>query len=509
MKEPSFARVKIGQELAGKYRVERVIGVGGMGIVVAARHVELDEVRAIKLLHPAELGNSQALARFTREARAAVRLRSEHAARVFDAGRLDSGVPYMILEYLEGSDLNKLCKDVGRLPITEAVLYVMQACDAVAEAHALGIIHRDLKPANLFLTHRMDGSPCIKVLDFGISKRVDGRAPSGMTRTTDIMGSPLYMSPEQMRSTKDVDARTDIWALGAILYKLLAGDAPFQAKSVADVYSGILERDPPPLSSHRNDIPEVIERIIERCLRKDREERVGSALELAAALAPFAPEEEAPRSVRTLTRTGPVSVPASLLTPAPGSVPSAYMTPLPAPAPVSCRTPLPVSTSSLVADETPTVVPGRRAPEPPAPPAPESAPPSGVERTMAAWGQTRPTPPAPWTPGPRVMAAIALCTAGLGIAIGVALGRHDAERADRDVIPRAAAARVVVTTVAAPASTPAELLVADPPEPVQPPAVKLTHPPEPVPLAYPPHTPRAERRTPGSAAADPFGRNRR
>jgi len=508
MKEPSFARVKVGQELAGKYRVERVIGVGGMGIVVAARHVELDEVRAIKLLHPAELGNSQALARFAREARAAVRLRSEHAARVFDAGRLETGVPYMVLEYLEGTDLNRLCKKVGRLPITEAVLYLLQACDAVAEAHALGIIHRDLKPANLFLTHRMDGSPCIKVLDFGISKRVDGRAPSGMTRTTDIMGSPLYMSPEQMRSTKDVDARTDVWALGAILYKLLAGDAPFQAKSVADVYSGILERDPPPLSLHRDDIPEPIERIIERCLRKDRDERVSSVLELAAALAPYAPEEEAPRSVRNLSRTGPVSVPASMLTPVPMSVPGhAYATPLPAPAPISCRTPLAMSRSSLVADETPTVVPGRKANA--QPPAQDQPPPSGVERTAAAWGQTHPTNAAPWTLGPRVIAGIAICTAGLGIAIGVALGRRDAERDERAEIERATAARVVITTVAAPASTPAPMLATDPPQPVAPPAAKLKNPSAPAPSALPP-APRPERRGPSSAVvADPFGRNRR
>jgi len=330
MDTPPFARVSVGDVIEEKFRVERILGSGGMGIVVAARHAELDELVAIKLMHPAELANAQAIARFSREAKAAAKLRSEHIARVFDAGKTEQGVPYMVLEYLEGCDLNDLAKERGCLPVQEAALYVMQATEALVVAHAAGIIHRDLKPANLYLTKRSDGSPCIKVLDFGISKRViDGRAPSGFTRTTDVMGSPQYMSPEQMRSTRDVDARTDIWALGAILYKLLSGEAPFAARSLADVYQGILEREPKRLGIVRPDVPLELESLVRRCLRKNPDDRFASAAELSAALAPFAPEEEAPRSVRVMVKSRQavgshalVSMAPQAIGPAPDDVPT-------------------------------------------------------------------------------------------------------------------------------------------------------------------------------------------
>jgi serine/threonine-protein kinase len=209
--------VRVGDVLSGKYRVERVLGTGGMGVVVAAHHLQLDERVAIKFLLPEGLKNAEALARFEREARAAVKIKNEHVARTIDVGKLENGAPYIVMEFLEGSDLASLLRARGALAIDETVEYVLQASEAIAEAHALGIIHRDLKLENLFVVRRADGLMSVKVLDFGISK-VTGMAGSGrdvgMTRTSTIMGSPLYMSPEQLHSTRDVDTRTDIWANG-------------------------------------------------------------------------------------------------------------------------------------------------------------------------------------------------------------------------------------------------------------------------------------------------------
>jgi serine/threonine protein kinase len=286
------AGVQPGQILLGKFRIERVLGVGGMGVVVAATHVTLEERVAIKFLLPEALQNAEAVARFLREARAAVRIKSEHVARVTDVGTLETGAPYMIMEYLDGGDLGALAKTRGAMPVELAVEYVLQACEALAEAHALGIVHRDLKPSNLFVVTRADGTPSVKVLDFGISK-VTGMGASGadlgMTKTTTIMGSPLYMSPEQMASSKDVDARTDIWALGAILFELLTGRVPFQADTITQLCAMILQQRAEPLRNFRPDAPEALQNVITRCLEKDRNHRYGNIAEFAHALAPFAP----------------------------------------------------------------------------------------------------------------------------------------------------------------------------------------------------------------------------
>src|SRR5690606_21773595 len=203
---PSASVLTPGTVLAGKFCIEQVLGQGGMGVVVAARHLQLDERVALKFLLPEALSNAEAVARFAREARAAVKIKSEHVARVTDVGTLETGSPYMVMEYLRGTDLGDLVHTQGPLPIADAVEYLLQACEAVAEAHALGIVHRVLKPSNLFLTRRADGSPSIKVLDFGISKVTTGAdSQMNMTRTATVMGSPLYMSPEQMASARDVD----------------------------------------------------------------------------------------------------------------------------------------------------------------------------------------------------------------------------------------------------------------------------------------------------------------
>jgi eukaryotic-like serine/threonine-protein kinase len=284
-----------GDVLAGKFRIERVLGVGGMGMVVSAMHLHLDERVAIKFLLPEALGNAEAVARFGREARAAVKIKSEHVARVTDVGALDSGSPYMVMELLRGQDLSELLRDHGALPVALAVQYVLQACEALAEAHAIGIVHRDLKPANLFLTARADGSPCIKVLDFGISKvtvKSGSGSDMGMTRTQSIMGSPLYMSPEQMASARDVDQRADIWAVGTVLYELVTGRVPFEAETMPQLCTLILHADPPSPRSIRANIPDGLEQVILHCLRKDRSQRYANVAELAADLAGFSPRTQ-------------------------------------------------------------------------------------------------------------------------------------------------------------------------------------------------------------------------
>jgi serine/threonine-protein kinase len=287
----SGAGVREGDILAGKYRVERVLGVGGMGVVVAAHHLQLDEKVALKFLLPEALVNPEAVARFAREARAAVKIKSEHVARVTDVGTLPNGAPYMVMEYLEGGDLAAWLEQRGALPLEQAVEFVLQASVAVADAHALGIVHRDLKPANLFCVRRSDGQLSIKVLDFGISKMTDvgASAPGSMTRTSALMGSPLYMSPEQMRSPKDVDAQTDIWALGVILFELMTGRAAFLADTVMELAIRIANEPTPPIRSFRPDVPLALEAIVAKCLEKDRRLRYRNIAELALALLPFAP----------------------------------------------------------------------------------------------------------------------------------------------------------------------------------------------------------------------------
>lgn len=277
--------------LAGKYRVERILGIGGMGVVVAAMHISLGRRVALKFLLPGKVPGAEQLERFLREARAAVRLKSRYVAQVLDVGTLDSGAPYLVLEYLDGQDLGAVLETRGVLPIADAVEYVLQASEAIAEAHAAGIVHRDLKPANLYLTTDPDGSPCVKVLDFGVSKMAD--SDLALTKEAQTLGSPLYMSPEQLKSSKDVDMRSDLWALGIILFELTAGKTPFHADSMQQLCARVLFGEPTPFASLRPDAPPGFEAVIAQCLEKDRERRWQTAADLAAALAPFGP----PRAV--------------------------------------------------------------------------------------------------------------------------------------------------------------------------------------------------------------------
>lgn len=290
MEDPKETSVRVGEVLAGKYRVDGVLGVGGMGVVVAAHHLQLDERVALKFLLPEALANEEAVMRFEQEARAAVKITSEHVARVTDVGALESGAPYIVMELLEGSDLSARLRESGPLPVEQAVEFVLQACEAIAEAHSLGIVHRDLKPANLFVVRRKDGSQSVKVLDFGISKvQKSTLGDLGGTKTSVIMGSPFYMSPEQMRASKDVDPQSDIWALGVILYELLGGQTPFAAETYAETCVRVMTEPTPPLRNLRPDVPSGLERAIEKCLAKDRRQRHADVGELALSLQEFAP----------------------------------------------------------------------------------------------------------------------------------------------------------------------------------------------------------------------------
>jgi serine/threonine-protein kinase len=280
-------RIAEGDILARKYRVERVLGQGGMGVVVAATHVDLGQPVALKLMLPDKEQTPEMLERFLREARAAVRLKSQHVAKVLDVGTDEQDMPYIAMEFLEGDDLSVILKKKGPLSFEDAVEYVLQACEAVGEAHAAGIVHRDLKPANMFLTRDVSGAPCVKVLDFGISKVIG--AELALTQETQALGSPLYMSPEAMGSSKNVDARTDIWALGIILYQLVAGRTPFHESTMAQLCTRILTSSPTPLAEYRADAPAGFEAVIHHCLERDRNQRFDNVAALAHALSPFAP----------------------------------------------------------------------------------------------------------------------------------------------------------------------------------------------------------------------------
>lgn len=284
--------IKVGEVIAEKYRVERVLGRGGMGTVVAVWHQELHERRAIKFMLPKAAQHAEAVERFLREARAAARLKSPHAVKIHDVARLPTGVPYIVMEYLEGMDLDKLLESRGPLSMDEACRYILQACEAIGEAHALGIVHRDLKPANLFITTSVRGDPFVKVLDFGIAKVArteDVKSPS-ITVAHRTMGTPAYMSPEHVSDSKNVDGRADIWSLGVILYQLTTCALPFVANHHPVLYAKILddrEVAPPPSRVHSAITPDF-DAVVLRCLEKNIYTRYQTIAELVQALTPFA-----------------------------------------------------------------------------------------------------------------------------------------------------------------------------------------------------------------------------
>ncbi len=282
---------RVGELIAGKYRIDGTIGAGGMGVVLAATHLDLDRKVAVKLIRPELAADESIVERLLLEAKAAAKIRSRHVGTVLDVGRLDSssgqaGAPYIVMEYLEGEDLGALLHRCGRLSALETTDLVMQACEALAEAHQASIVHRDLKPENLFIVTTPDGGRLLKILDFGIAKQLGDPDRRALTNPSTAVGSPQYMSPEQMQAGA-VDTRADIWALGAILYEMLGGQPAFGGDTLPAVCAKVLGAQPDPLHQHLPDIAPRLEALVMRCLSKDPNKRFASIAELAAELHPF------------------------------------------------------------------------------------------------------------------------------------------------------------------------------------------------------------------------------
>ncbi len=287
-----------GYEFAGKYRVERVIGRGGMGVVVAARRIHLDDVVAVKFLLAEQCKRPDMVVRFLREGRSAVKIKSDRVARIFDVDSLPDGAPYLVMELLEGDDLQARIQTRGPLGVREAADLLLQACEALAEAHTLGMIHRDLKPANLFLVRGPDGEDAIKILDFGISKlRTEGMEPA-LTAAHELMGSPAYMSPEQIANASEVDGRSDIWSLGIILYQMVVGRRPYDAKTLPALVMQIVNAPVPDGSEQGQRVPRELLPVIQRCLEKAPKLRYRDVGDLGRALGPLASD----RGLRSLAR---------------------------------------------------------------------------------------------------------------------------------------------------------------------------------------------------------------
>ena len=290
-----------------KYRVTRTLGVGGMGLVVEATHTQLGTPVAIKFLLPQFAASAEAGRRFVREAQAASKIASEHSVRVFDAGTSQPWGPYIVMEYLEGYDLSRHLRQTGAFAVEVAIDFAVQAALALGEAHANGIVHRDVKPANLFLIEQPDGGHLVKVLDFGISKVVEETTSLEVTKTSAILGSGLYMSPEQMKSSKTVDHRTDIYALGVSLFELLTRTQPYTADSFAELAIKVNMEAPTNIRTLRPDVPPELAAAIERAYAKKADDRYQSMGELALALEPWAASRTRPRIAalaKTETRRG-------------------------------------------------------------------------------------------------------------------------------------------------------------------------------------------------------------
>ena len=391
----------VGEVVAGKYRLDRVLGRGGMGLVMAATHVQLQQRVALKFLRADMLDNPQVVLRFTREAQAAARIQGPHVARVLDVGELPSGAPYMVMEYLDGDDLERTLRRRGALPPSEAVDLLLEGAEAVAEAHALGIVHRDLKPANLFLARYPGGRQIVKVLDFGISKVQEPAGTPGLTQPASMFGSPPYMAPEQVRSARSADARSDIWSLGAVLYEVLTQSLPFPAESYQAQFAAILLNDPAPPRTLRPEIPPGLEAVILRCLHKDPAQRFQEVASLAFALAPFGSPSSAdvPARIARVISTAATGRPASATAVAEGAAP--------APLPGTTRPPSGSATmvsaatspveSAAVREATPAspVPPAGSAPLPGPPAVSPPAPPPSMARDSAASFRGEVVAPAP------------------------------------------------------------------------------------------------------------------
>ena len=345
-----------GAVLEGKYLVGRILGAGAVGIVFEAKNVELDETVAIKCLRPEMQVDTGMVGRFAREAKAAAAIKSEYVATVHDVGTTEEGVPYIVMEYLDGKDLGAYVAENGTLSARTAVEYALQCCEALAVAHSKGIVHRDIKPENLLLTERAGGMRIVKVLDFGISKAAltgsifQNELP--IVKTLSLMGTPLYMSPEQVRVSDSVDVRSDIWSLGMVIYEILTGHTAFSGASITEICAQIIESPPNPIELHRNDLPSGLVEVIAKCLQKDVTKRYQNVAELALALMPFGPKRtrlNVERAIAVLQGSGHVdphvrfdsttppgsSDPPFPLIPKHSSVPTGLLIPASVPAPSS------------------------------------------------------------------------------------------------------------------------------------------------------------------------------
>ncbi len=285
---------KIGMVLQDKYEIVGKLGEGGMGAVYEGMHVLIKRRVAIKCLHAQFATNPEIVARFRREALAATSIGHQNIIEVTDMGQFPDGTLFIVLEFLKGRDWSDDIDNHGAQPLGKVVQIMLQVCDALDAAHALGIVHRDMKPENIFLIERGGNEDFVKVLDFGISKVKDTGPGSGMTQTGTTLGTPYYMSPEQAQGRKDVDNRADIYSLGVILFQALTGQYPFDDESYPMLVLKICTEPPPSLRTYRPDIPEAIETLVNRMLSKDREDRHASCAEVKADLLPFAQVEDAP-----------------------------------------------------------------------------------------------------------------------------------------------------------------------------------------------------------------------
>ncbi len=306
--EQTPRRFGVGDVVAGIYQVERFLGEGGMGVVLAALHLPTRQRMALKVLQPDSESDDAAVARFWREARAISRLSHPNVVRIFDVGMLVDNTPYMAMELLQGESLADRMERDGRLPLNVALSIVRQAGDAIIAAHAIGVVHRDLKPENLFLARTESGAEVLKVLDFGISKAMRATVSDDqqkLTKTTDVFGSPTYMSPEQLKASRDVDERTDVWSLAVIFYEMLAATPPFFGRSIAEIFGAILYKSPDPLSKVRSDVPPRIEAALLRGLEKDRTQRSANMREFLGGLVSEATNTDVPATLVATTAPSP------------------------------------------------------------------------------------------------------------------------------------------------------------------------------------------------------------
>ncbi|HEY0467161.1 MAG TPA: serine/threonine-protein kinase [Polyangiaceae bacterium] len=289
-----------GALIADRYQVLRKLGEGGMGVLYACVDHVLSREVAVKLMQRSLAAEPLVAERLMREAMLAAQLR-RHVAQVFDCGMLETGEPFIVMELLSGRDMYAVLRESGRLRPEELSAIMLQVCDGLAEAHEKGIIHRDLKPENLFRAIEPNGEVMIKIVDFGVSKQLSGRRMRAQTNPGESVGSPQYMSPEQITNPTEVDARTDIWSLGVVMYELLTGALPFRGSGTARICAAVLTEPVPPISDYRDDVPPALEFIVRRCLEKDRDRRFQDVLQLSAALSALDARAARQASVRPLS----------------------------------------------------------------------------------------------------------------------------------------------------------------------------------------------------------------